>query len=249
MVFLKSEQLQMKISSGSGVGSNVILFALFLAWLATSIYAAGRMRPFSLPDESAHYLRAYEVSHLHLLNAVGDVGVMMPCLEYQQVGTANGPIYKYIDVAPMLADVSRTNPCEVTTSNSAGTYSPLLYLFSALGFVVADQIQPDYVVRHHYGRIGNAIGNIVIIFLGLAMLRRLRPLFAAIAFIPMAVWLRSSLSADAITGALCFFYVCLLGHFVESGKSLGIRGLYSLCAVGAMVGATKPLTVCCLLQA
>lgn len=220
---------------------SLFFFLLLLAWLGVAVHAAVSIRPFSLPDEAAHYLRAYEVSRGHWLNTVGNVGVMMPCEEYQRVGTANGSIYRYIDVAPMLADTGRQAPCEVTSSNTAGTYSPLLYLFSAVGFKVADKVQPDYRGRHDYGRIANAIGNTLVVFLGLSLLTRLRPLFAVIACIPMAVWLRSSLSADAVAGSLCFLFVCLLARSVESRSSLAMRDLLWFCIAGALVGATKPL--------
>lgn len=221
--------------------SSVWLTVFMLVFIWVGVQAAVAIRDFSLPDESAHYLRAYEVSRLHLLNTPGNAGIDLPCEEYKQVATANGPMYGYIDVDLMLADPARAGACVVSSASTAGAYSPLLYVFSGLGFGVADLAGADFRKRHDYGRMANAIGNTLIIFCGLALLGGLRPLFAAIALMPMNIWLRSSLSADAITFSFCFFYACLLARYIEGGRLLRLRDAWYLAMAALLVGASKPL--------
>ncbi|HDT2133832.1 TPA: hypothetical protein ACLLIE_000191 [Enterobacter roggenkampii] len=62
-----------------GIKSQRIIFIfLVIVVVAFSLLK----KPFGNPDEGAHFLRAYEVSHFHLINREGDIGVGINCQDY-----------------------------------------------------------------------------------------------------------------------------------------------------------------------
>lgn len=222
--------------------ASIWMWAFLAVSLPLAIYAAQKVRPFSLPDESAHYFRTLEVSKLHLINFRGDAGVDIPCEEYKIVGNANGPIANYINVDPMMESATPDRPCMIRSINTAGAYSPVMYVFSATGFAIADHLGLDYVGKHTWGRIFNAIANTIIIFLALCMVNHhYRPLLAAAAFVPMGFWLRSSLSADAVTDAVLLLYICWVIHCLERMATLGPKEKQISIALAILVGSLKPL--------
>lgn len=234
---MMANKLRQRFPGFSSVWMWLFLFASL--WLA--VHAALKIRPFSLPDESAHYFRTLEVSRLHLINFRGDAGVDIPCEEYKVVGNANGPIANYVNVDPLLEMATPEQPCLIRSINTAGAYSPVMYVFSATGFAIADHLGLDYVGKHTWGRVFNAVANTIIIFLALCLVNRYRPLLAAAAFVPMGFWLRSSLSADAVTDAVLLLYICWLVHCLERSQPLNRSEIITTLALSVLVGSIKPL--------
>lgn len=214
---------------------------LFLAAnMIVGFYAANKIKLFGIPDESAHYFRALEVSRGVFINTVENSGILISCEEYKLAGTANGPIFGYIDVDEM-ARLNPEKPCLIRTLNTAGVYSPVMYMFSAVGIKISEIIDGSYKAKHYTGRIFNVVGNSIIIFMSLCLISHCRHLMAAISLAPLVFWLRSSLSADAVTISACFFFICLLLRFVEKNHVLNARRIMLLSAAAVFVGATKPL--------
>jgi len=214
------------------------MWIYLIAMLGLSVYTSQAMRGFGVPDESAHYFRAREVSLLHFINSPGKDGVTISCDEYKLVGTANGPIANLVNVDEI--PVTPNTPCTIKTINTAGTYSPVLYLFSALGFSVADQLHYDYQRRQFMGRLFNAAGNSIIIFMALCLINNYRPLLATLALTPVAFFLRASLSADAVSTSFSFFYICFILRKIEQNSELRTNDILLFSIISIFVGATKP---------
>jgi uncharacterized membrane protein len=238
----------MKLNSGvsenryscfPGMASRWMQFFL-VANIILGVIAGLRVRDFGFADESAHYFRALEVSQGHWINTVNHVGVSISCAEYKEVGTANGPIWGLIDV-DAIAAANPDKPCVTDTRNTAGTYSPIQYIFSGAGIALATAAGLDVQGKHDAGRIFNAVGNTVIIFLALCLVRQHRSLLAFLSAIPLAFLMRASLSADAVATSACFLFLCVLLRLAEDKGGQDSQRVLWLFVAAVFVGATKPL--------
>lgn len=192
--------------------------------------------PFSNPDEGAHYLRSYEVSRGHLINSRDNVGVPIPCDEYQVVGSKYAPIAFFQDVES-LARASAD--CTVQSINSAGVYPPVSYVFSAIGLRVAELFGTTPENRLLTARVFNALASAGLILFGMASIRHYRLILAALVLMPTAVWQRSALTADSLTLAFCFLLVCSLIRIQEAGQPPTRKQFVWLCVLGILLGSTK----------
>ncbi|MEN9456146.1 MAG: hypothetical protein RL210_1665 [Pseudomonadota bacterium] len=212
-----------------------------LWWLAATIVAclvAIYTPPFAMPDEGAHFLRATEVSKLHLSNHKGDVGVEIPCADYLVAAKQYAPI-AYFQPVDGRSDVNQPS-CQVKTVNSAGMYSPLPYLASAIGLSITNSAGWSVENRLKAARLLNALATSVICLLVLLPLHRWRALLSLIALLPMTIWLRSSISADALTITFCVAFLGYTIGLAEQQQAIGRRQILILCSLAMLLGSMKP---------
>ena len=111
-----------------------------------------RQAPFNMPDEGAHYLRAYEVSHLHLVNFRGAAGVDIPCNEYLVAAHQ----YNRIPAAQQKAFDGQHDPaCTVKSVNPAGAYSFVPYIPAAFALFVTEKLRWKVEKRLIAARVAN----------------------------------------------------------------------------------------------
>lgn len=222
---------------------------LFLFWwLAATVIAvliALLAPPFSLPDEGAHFLRSTEISRLHLVNSTGNIGVDIPCNEYLTIAKKYAPI-AYFQAVESRHDFESEN-CKVKSVNSAGMYSPLPYVFSAIGIALAEQTGTKVENRLRIARLFNALASSVICLLALFWVRRWREILSIFALLPMSIWLRSSLSADSMTIAFSIAFLGYILYLIEEEVHIAAKQIYTLSLIAAMLGSMKLVTgVLCL---
>lgn len=210
---------------------------LWLAGTVLAVVAAVRTPPFVNPDEGAHYLRSYEVAHGHWLNLPGRVGIDLPCAEYRIAGVQYAPMAYYTPVDDRLA----ADPvgCRARSVNSAGMYSPVPYVFSAVGMRLAEAAGSTVENRLRAGRAANALASSLLCLIALLAIRHHRAPLAVLAVMPMTFWLRASLSADALTITLALCFLCYVIWMGENTRPVRGRHLWGLLAMAALLGSTK----------
>lgn len=214
---------------------------IFIFLLATclSCVIAWLTPPFSIPDEGAHYLRSFEVSRGHWVNRSGDVGIPMPCRDYLVVAKQYAPVAFYQGIAEKMQPNSAE--CLVSSINTAGTYSPIPYIAAAFGIRIAEKLGYRVETRLKVGRIANAIVTSLICLLSILAVQRYRLLLAAFVLLPMSMWLRSSMSADAMTLAISIGYLAYILHLVEQEVPITRRIIALLSLLAILLGSVKPV--------
>lgn len=200
--------------------------------------------PFSNPDEGAHYLRAYEVRKLRLVNYPGRWGVRVPCLEYLTVAK------KYAPMAFVQEDVEqrleRPN-CRAKSFNSANTYSPVGYLASAAVLRIGDLFHASVEDKLSWARAVNGLLGCLAMLLGLLAVERLRALLALGYLLPMGFWQRAALSVDSLLLSAQFLFVCYFVRMAEQRDVESKRCWRLLWACAFAIGTTKgPYALTCL---
>ncbi|CAN7366307.1 DUF2142 domain-containing protein [Aminobacter sp. LjRoot7] len=216
--------------------SDWLVVFLFFANLSIALSFAWRAVPFSLPDEGAHFLRAYEVSRGHFFNRPGDDGVLMPCDDYLVIGSKYSPIAFFEDVSQRL--VAEGEACKVRSRNSAGIYSPVPYVASALGIRAAESLElqrpEDQLIA---ARVANVLLGSVILYTALLLFPIGRWALLYVMWLPFTVMVRSSVSADAVTlTSIAVFIAIALSY---SAKPRGAAYWLFASVLAFVIGACK----------
>lgn len=216
----------MRPISTFALGLLSAVLALGYAWVIPS---------WDVPDESAHYLRAFEVSRGHLFNTASQDGIAIGCDEYTQLAFApdGRPLVAYLtDVRPALGP-----NCTTSSRNTANLYSPIAYVFSGTGFAVADAFGiRDAQAKLTLGRMFNAILCTLLVFLWLPPPTRASLAILCLYYSPPVMSQMGSLSADAMTFAAAFRLALELERVHSDGRASAIR----LGAIATVLSATKP---------
>lgn len=220
---------------------NIFFIFFSLTTLCLSCVIALSTPPFSIPDEGAHYLRSYEVSRGHLINFRGNIGIPILCTDYLEIAKLNGRV----NVAFYQATAEQLNPsvedCYVNSLNTAGSYSAIPYFASALGIRTAEILGYKVQGRLKAGRLANALVTSLICLLAVLASKKYRLLIALFTLLPMSMWLRSSLSADALTISISVVFLAYLLRLVERDDGISQRNIYILTFLAIALGSVKPV--------
>lgn len=182
-----------------------------------------------IPDEAAHYLRAYEVSRLHLVNTPEMNGITMPCEEYLDVvlnPAGERRVSRLDDVRDRLDDPG----CRASTLNSANIYPALAYALPAIAFAGAELLGvSDARTKLVAGRVFNALLCCLIAFAGIR-LSAANLGVVAVAFTPAVLSQMGSLSADALQFALALRLSFLLVEVIFEGRRTPWVEITLICA-------------------
>jgi len=189
--------------------------AFFLAVaLAAGVPLAFYSPPFQVPDEPAHFLRAYAVSEGRLLarNREGRTGDALPVSLAELVARTSAGIPGHPDRRIDRAALAAARELDLRPEEraflafpSAALYSPLPYAPQALGIALGRAAGAGPLALLRLARLANLLAAALLVAAALRVLPAYRWLLAAFALVPMALFLRSSVSADALTFAFAAF--------------------------------------------
>lgn len=227
------------LNSKQWVGKYWLFLVGFLLSIIVGWFASAKTHPFANPDEGAHFLRSYEVSHGKLINSRGHIGVEMPCREYFLVSAKYAPIAFYEDVTKREDFGSDT--CFVKTKNTAGTYSPISYIFLApaefIGRLNSLVVEERLILMRFF----NFFGTALLFLLSFSLLMKFRFPLIFLAYSPLIIWLRASVSADGVTIALAMLFVSYVFYLTKEENLPSLRKILYLLLLAGFVGACKPV--------
>ena len=212
--------------------------------------------PFQAPDEPVHFYRSFAVSEGQLTAETrqGRTGAMLPsslaALADLFAGVTAHPERR---IDPEIFSAARRIALEddvrsfLDFPNSA-VMSPLPYLPQAAAVAAGRSFGASPLTLLYLARLANLLAAAVLIHAGLRQLPAYRWLAAAIALTPMAVFLRSSASADPVTFATAFLFVATVARLAFGAKeTIRRRDAILLGLSAAVICLTKavyvPLTV------
>ncbi len=209
--------------------------------------------PFQVPDEPAHFLRAYAISEGQLFaeplppEAGGGSGNILPVslrLSATRL-TGNIPFHPEVRADPSTIIEELARPLEPdnrapTAFTGASVYFPIVYAPQALGMWLARALGGSPLWILYGGRLLNLVVALALTAWAIRVAPVHRWSMALVALTPLVVFTRSSVSADGLTTALAFLLVALVlreALVKEGAITWGPLALIAL--LGALLGLCK----------
>ncbi|WP_071517187.1 DUF2142 domain-containing protein [Geitlerinema sp. PCC 9228] len=205
--------------------------------------------PFQIPDEPAHFLRAYQVSQFDLVAQKKDgiVGGMLPeSVSQVFYGWLDLPFHVERKAILELFQNSWQIPLQpsqkkLTWFSNSALYSPVPYFPQSIGIALGKFFHVPPLILMYLGRLFAGIAAIGITFRAIAIVPFLKWAFVFLSLTPMAIFLRSSLSADSMLIALSFLFVarCLDLAFRDRDRKRIDGKIAELLIVGSAIVLCK----------
>jgi len=209
--------------------------------------------PFQSPDAPTHFYRIFQISEGGLVSERrgnlwgGEIPASLPevttvfmrALPFSPENKQNGQeILEWLN-QPLDPDqrIFRSFP------NSAYS-SPVAYLPQVLAVALGRWVQASPLALMYLGRLGNLLMGSLLIMLAIKLTPVHKEVFYLLGLMPMTLFLRGTLSADAATTGLAFLLTALILKEVHGGeKSLGWPSLALIAFVAAMAVQCKTIYV------
>ena len=204
--------------------------------------------PFGVPDEPAHFYRAYAVSEgtLTAQKLRNRTGAVLPTRLGDLVDAfGKGLAYSERGLEPAAMDKARRLELEPDVRSfidfpNTAVSPPLPYLPQGLAIAAGRMAGASPLELFYFARLGNLLAATILIYLGLRRLPAYRWLGAAIALTPMATFLRSSVSADALTFAIGFLFAATVARLAFGTREpIRWRDVALLCLLAAALCLSK----------
>lgn len=194
-----------------------LLLALGLAGGLLLVFVTA---PFHVPDEPAHFLRAYQIATAAAAEPGpgGGIGYRLPASLRQlaELCTAGVAFHPGRRLEPGLLAAAWRLPLAperrvFLPAGSLTLYTPVPYLAAAAAVAAGRLLAPRPLALLYLARLGNLVAALAVSWIAVRIAPAQRWLLALLALTPMAMFERSSASADALTNALPLLLVsCLL---------------------------------------
>lgn len=192
--------------------------------------------PFYMPDEGAHFLRALEVSQLHLINHKNSVGITIPCDEYIIIGKTHHAMGFF---QAEVIERSLEPECTVRSVNTAGSYSFVSYIPSAIALRVLAGSNLPIEEKLVYARIANFGFWFTVLYFGLFLISKARLLIVCLFLMPSLFWQMVAVSADGATISSCYLYILIILHLSQAKKKLSLQTFWPVIIVAMLIGMSK----------
>lgn len=191
----------------------------------TCIFFLVTMPTFKNHDEYYHWLKAYEVSQGTLMTPQEDgvQGSMMP----EGVSKVFPTDWTNLDYQTMkdLLDVKLNEDNKgILNPETAAVYSFVQYIPQATGIALARLVTDNVYLITYGGRIVNMIFALLVLYFAIKLMPFGKKLLLIPAMIPIAIEGFTSLSPDAMTISVAFFYIAYILHLAFGKKEqLGMK--------------------------
>lgn len=200
------------------------------------------MIPGHVPDETAHMIRAYDVSKGHIITPIdenGNSSIEIPQklndFNYNEIASYN----EFIERA------SEDNGYEETENiiSTAQGYSFIMYIFSGLGFFIARILSINVVLGIILGRILNFIFFLILAYLAIKKIPFGKLVYAVYMLTPMNLQQVTSISADAFINSILFYYIAFSIYMIFKKEKLSKKEIITYIILTAIAGIVKMVYV------
>jgi hypothetical protein len=207
--------------------------------------------PFQVPDEPAHFYRAYTISEGRLLvdSSRPIPGAMLPASLAVLVDTLIDDVPFHPERKIPAGAVSRARHVKLEPEArrylhfmTAAQFTAIPYVPQAAAIAVGRWLGGSPLTLFYLARIGNLLVAVALIYLAISWLPGYRWLATLLALTPMAMFLRSSISADAGTTAIAFLLTAVVTK-LAFGRSSSVRrrDFVVVAAAAAALSLAKPV--------
>lgn len=204
--------------------------------------------PFMVPDEPAHFFRAYQIAQGGFLpeRITQGVGGILPRslndTSTVLVGDLPGQFNNKMDVSVAFDELNRPlRPQETMHLHFENTalYSPLVYAPSAVGIAIGKLFEPSPLLLFYLGRLFTVAAWIGLAYLAIRLVPVAKWAFTVIALAPMALFQSASVSADALTLAAGFVVVAWFLRLMHADSTMSKRDMAVTIGLVALLGFIK----------
>jgi uncharacterized membrane protein len=224
---------------------RAIVWTSLAIWLFAVAYAV-ITPPFQVPDEVSHYWHAVSLAHGHVFHEKQNdrMGTYVPksardFVYLTWVETAGKPENK-IGMARLRAANELPYEPEPVFRSFPALYTPVPYLPGILASLVVDSLHVRPLIGFYAGRIVTATVCVLLIAAAMLECSELAAIIAAIAALPMTLYMFGSFSADAITISLAL-YTTAVAWRARSSDTANSRRWVRLCIAAAALALCKML--------
>ncbi len=224
---------------------RAIVWTCLAIWLFAVVYAV-ITPPFQVPDEVSHYWHAVSLAHGHVFHEKQNdrMGTYVPksardFVYLTWVETAGKPENK-IGMARLRAANELPYEPEPVFRAFPALYTPVPYLPGTLATLVADSLHVRPLIGFYAGRIVTATVCVLLIAAAMLECSELAAIIAAIAALPMTLYMFGSFSADAVTISLALYTTAVAWRARSSDAANGRRWV-RLCIAAAALALCKML--------
>jgi len=224
---------------------RAIVWTCLAIWLFAVGYAI-ITPPFQVPDEVAHYWHAVSLAHGNVFHVMQNdrMGTFVPksardFVYLTWVETAGKPENK-IGMARLRAANELPYQPEPVFRSFPALYTPVPYLPGTLTSAVADLLHVRPLIAFYAGRIVTATACVLLIAAAMLECGELAAIIAAIALLPMTLYMFGSFSADAVTISLAI-YTTAVAWRARSDDTMNMRRWVRLCIAAAALALCKML--------
>ena len=203
---------------------------LLVAGLACGLAFLFGTPPFQAPDETTHFYRAYAVSEGNLGSRRGDdgFGAVLPA-SLQEIGTSlRGDLPFRPDVKMPTERIFQALrvPLEperrrFTDYRTSALFTPVGYLPQAAGIAIVRWLGAGPLVLFYVARLANLLAATLLIAVALRRLPAYPWLLTMLALTPMALFLRASVSPDALSTAAAFLLAATVARLAWGEEEQG----------------------------
>jgi uncharacterized membrane protein len=212
-------------------------------WLLSVSYAV-ITPPFQVPDEVAHYWHSASLAHGHVwqVKRNGRQGSYVPrsardFVYLTWVETAGHPAAK-VGVTRRRAAAQLPFEPEPVFRPFPALYTPVPYLPAALSCLVTDLLHVRALPAFYAGRVVTATASVILIAAAMLECGELMAIIAALASLPMALFLFGSYSADALTIGLAL-YTGAVAWRLRTDDDVGTGRWTKLCLAACLLAMCK----------
>ncbi len=190
-----------------------------------------------VPDEDTHIRRAYEISYGHLLTKVneeGDVGRELPA-ELNLVTKEN----ETYNIFEQNKEKEYGEEKQFLTFNNTAIYAFICYLPQAIGILITRIFGANIITQIYAARIVNLLVYVVLIYFAIKKIPFKKFALFMITFLPITIQEAASLSPDALTNAICIFFVSYILYLIYSAEKLSKKDYIILGISSVFVALVK----------
>ena len=227
---------------------KVFLFTA-LIWGISMIFL---VPPYHVPDEPAHFYRAYQVSLLDFIPEVQNnrLGGELPAsLQnfYNTVRITPGNSEEKLSLN-MLEAASNIdlNPHDTRFFSFPNTalYFPVPYIPQAIGITIGRLLKLSPLAIFYLARFFNFMVWLLLVFSAIKIMPVKKYLFLIIILTPMSVHIASSASADALLNSLSFLFIALILKITfQKNSILDFKNIALLTLLGILIAFSKNIYV------
>lgn len=208
--------------------------------------------PFQVPDEPAHFFRAYQVSDFTFKPVIegSRTGGYLPesLFRLLTIFHLNDPgqdkkVTREMMQNALALPLEKDNTSFLFFPNMA-IYSPVLYIPQSTGIFIGKLFNLSPLILLYLARLFNLFAWTALIYLVVNLIPFNKWLIAALSLTPMAVFLAGSANADAMVMAYIFLflaYVMKLGF--DPGMTFNLKTLLILTFLSVLVALSKNIYV------
>ncbi len=206
--------------------------------------------PFLVPDEFAHFYRAYQVSQFKLMpeaRSTYEVGGQLPqsfsLLEDTFLGMTKLPktTVSLVKLNELLRAPLQPQQTQFVNFKNSAIYAPAGYIPQALGLLLGRVLKVSLLSEFYLGRIFNLLFWILCTYAAIRVMPVHKWVLFVFGLMPMTISQAASLSVDGILNGLSFLFVALVVRAAcDDTKKPGWKDFLLWIILISLITLTKP---------